>query len=233
MVTEYKDGFNLEQCLALYGPPSHDVAVKIMHSVCETIMYAQKQGFLHRAIKPGNIIFYDDMNAEPTVFLTDFSLSKDGSSVDLTDLRDALYMTSDEARNLEYSEKSEIYGIGCIGYSLLTGRAPFTDNVSALELKNLHALKLPPRISDIKFDTTRPRDLDELVERCLEKDPSYRFDSISQLADRLQVFPRREQLQAAGALAAKRTKKIMIIAAAIGVPLIICLMLFLAFGTHH
>ena len=75
VVTEYKEGFNIEECLSLYGPPSYDVAVKILLAVCDTLGYAQKQGIMHRDIRPGNIIFSDDTNSEPSICLTNFSLA--------------------------------------------------------------------------------------------------------------------------------------------------------------
>jgi serine/threonine-protein kinase len=221
LVTEYKDGFNLEQCLALYGIPSSDIAVKILIAVCETLIYALKQGVLHRDIRPGNIIFLDDMNSEPSISVTDFSLAKIRSSLELTDPYDALYISCEEARGLEYSEKSEIYSLGCIGFALLTGRPPFQAD-SVLDLKNKHGLKLPPKISDIKFESKRPKDLEEIVERCLEKDPSYRFDSVAKLLERLEVFPRREKMQIEAVLAARKRKKILQIAAVVVVVLVLC-----------
>jgi serine/threonine-protein kinase len=221
VVTEYKDGFNLDQCLALYGVPSFDVAVKILVGVCETLNYAQKQGVLHRNIRPGNIIFLDDMNSEPSVSVTDFALPKVKLSEQLTDPRDAIHMSADEARNMEYSEKSEVYSIGCIGYSLLAGRPPFQEG-TVLDIKNSHALKLPPRISSLKFDNKRPKDLDEVIEKCLEKDPSYRFESVPKLLERLEVFPRREKMQIAAVLAARKRKKILLILGAVLLMVALC-----------
>jgi serine/threonine-protein kinase len=232
LVTEYKDGFNLEQCLALYGTPSSDVAVKILMSVCESLIYAQKQGVLHRDIKPGNIIFFDDMNAEPSVLITDFALPKVKASEELTEPRDAVYMSADEARNVEYNEKSEIYSIGNVGFSLLTGRPPFRDG-DLLEIKNMHALKLPPKISDLKFDNKRPKDLEEIVERCLEKDPNYRFESVAKLLERLEVFPRRVQMRIAAVLAARKKKKILLTVVAVLVLVILCVLGYIAFSTHR
>jgi serine/threonine-protein kinase len=212
LVTEYKDGFNIEQLLELYGTPSYDVAIKILLGICETLIYTQKQGVLHRDIRPGNIIFLDDMNSEPSVSITDFSLPKVKASQALTDPIDAVYMSCEEARGLDYSEKSEVYSIGCIGFALITGRPPFQGS-SALDIKNAHALKLPPRISSLRFDAQRPTELDEIIERCLEKDPNNRFESIAKLFERLEAFPRREKLKISTALAARKGKMVMVIAA--------------------
>jgi len=229
LVTEYKDGLNIEQWLALHGTPSPDVVVKILMGVCEALLYAQKQGVLHKDIKPGNVIFFDDMNSEPLVLVTDFALPKVKASEGLADSADAIYMTADEARNVDYNEKSEVYAIGTIGYALITGRPPFKDG-SFLDIKNAHALKLPPKISDLKFDNKRPRDLDEVIEKCLEKDPGNRFESVAKLYERLEVFPKRVQMQIVAIAAAEKKKKMMLIGAAVGILVALCVAGFLAMG---
>ncbi len=231
LVTEYKDGFDLEQCLALYGIPSHDVAVRVLIGLCEALIYAQKQNVLHRDIRAGNIIFLDDMNSEPSVSITDFAMPKIKTSEELTEPCDAFYMSSDEARNLEYTEKAEIYSIGCVGFALLAGRPPFQEG-TARDIKNMHALKLPPRISDIKFDTKRPKDLEEIIERCLEKDPANRFESVAKLQERLEVFPARVQRQIAAVLAARKRKKMLRIAAVALVVVALCVAGFLIVSHH-
>lgn len=208
LVTEYKDGFNLEQYLALYGPPTHDVTVKILIGICEALLYAQKEGVLHRNIKARNVIFLDDMNSQPSVSITDFALPKIKAGEELADPRDALYMSAEEGRNMDFTEKSEVYSIGCIGFALLTGRPPFQDG-TALDIKNAHALKLPPRISTLAFDPKRPGDLEEVIAKCLEKDASKRFESVAKLLERLQVFPQRVQMQIAAIEAAKKKKEMM------------------------
>jgi serine/threonine protein kinase len=133
----------------------------------------------------------------------------------------ALYMSGDEARNLPYTEKSEVYSLGCTGYLMLAGRPPFTEG-SALDIKNSHALKLPPRISTLKFDTKRPSELDEIIEKCLEKDSRDRFDSIAKFQERLEVFPRRIQMKIDAALAARKRAKIIRVALVVAVTAIIC-----------
>jgi serine/threonine-protein kinase len=215
----------------MHGTPSDDVAVKILIRVCEAVVYAQKQGVLHRDIRPGNIIFLDDMNSEPSVSILDFALPKIKLSEQLTEPVDALYMSADEARGLEYTEKSEVYSIGCVGYSLLTGSHPFSAG-TALDIKNMHGLKLPPKISSVKFDNKRPKDLEEIIERCVEKDPSYRFDSIPKLLERLEVFPRRVQMQIAAVLAARKRKKILLILAVVLAILIICAAVYFVLHAH-
>lgn len=231
LVSEYKDGFNIDQYLALQGFPSQDVVVMILMSICEAIIYAQKESLLHRNVRPGNVIFLDDMNSDPSISLTDFSLPKIKDNEELTEPRDALYMSADQARNLDHDERSETYSIGCVGYTLMAGIPPFQDG-SAQDIKNSHALKLPKRISSVNFSPNRPKDLEEVVERCLEKDPKVRFDSIAKLLERLEVFPRREKMQIAAIEAAKRRKQLLKIAAAGVGAAVLSLIGYLALNHH-
>jgi serine/threonine-protein kinase len=231
LVTEYKDGFNVEQCFALYGSPSYDVAVNILIGACEALSYGQKQSLLHRDIRPGNLIFLDDLNSRPSVCITDFALPKIKQREQLSDPWFAIYMSGEEARNLPYTEKSEVYSLGCTGYMILAGRPPFIEG-SPLDIKNDHALKLPPRISTIKFDKTRPKDLDEVIEKCLEKDPGDRFESIAKLQERLEVFPRRRQMRIDAVLASRKRAKIIRIAVVGLIAAAICAAGVFAI-THH
>ena len=192
LVSEYKDGYNLEQYLAIHDIPSFDVAVMILISLCEVSVYLQKERLFIENIKPENIIFVDDLNSEPAVFITDISFPNLELKDRLSDIKDVHYMSSEVARNMDYSDHAEMYSIGCIGFALLTGRPPF-EHASPQKIKNNHALVLPPRISNLKTEKGRPGDLEEVVERCLEKDPRVRFESVSKLLERLEVFPRREQ----------------------------------------
>jgi serine/threonine protein kinase len=172
------------------------------------------------------------MNSEPSVSITDFALPKIKASQPLTDPLDAIYMSCEEARGLDYSEKSEIYAIGCIGFALITGRPPFQGS-SALDIKNMHALKLPPRISSLKFDAERPTELDEIIERCLEKDPNNRFETLAKLSERLEVFPRREKMKIEAVLATKKRKTVLTIAAAGGLILTVMIVgIYLATHLH-
>lgn len=229
VVTDFKEALNLDQCIAAYGTPSHDVTIRILAGICEAVVAAQKQGMLHRNIKPANVLFFDDRNAEPSILLRDFAMHKGDPLEEAATTSDLLYMSSDEARNMDYTEKSEMYAVGNIGYLLVTGKAPF-DEGEPREIKNLHALKLQKRMADIKFDNTRPKQLDELIERCLEKDPSYRFDSMPQLLERLQALLRMEQAQHAQVLAGQQLKKVLTVG---GAALVVAIIATIAFFTLH
>jgi len=220
LVSAYKDGFDIDQYLAMHGTPSAEVAIKILIGVCEALKYAKAQGIMHQDLRPGNILFVDDLNSEPSVVLTDFALPKCKFAETPLAAWDGLYLSGEEARNMDFTENCEVYNLGNIGYDLLTGRAPFSGG-DYQEVKNQHALKLPPRISNVNYDQKRPSELEEIIEKCLEKDPKTRFESPAKLMERLEVFPRRVQMQIDNAMMARQrarmTKIAGIAAAAIAV----------------
>lgn len=203
LVTAYKDGFDIDQYIAMHGTPSPEVAIRILLGICEALKYAKTQGIMHQDLRPGNVLFIDDMNSEPSVVLTDFALPKCKFAETPLTAWDALYLSGEEARNMDFTENCEVYCLGNIGYNLLAGRAPFSGG-DYQEVKNQHALKLPPRISSVKNDPQRPGELDEIIEKCLEKDPKTRFESPAKLMERLEVFPRRVQMLIDNAMIARK-----------------------------
>lgn len=203
LVTAYKDGFDIDQYIAMHGTPSPEVAIKILLGICEALKYAKTQGIMHQDLRPGNVLFIDDMNSEPSVVLTDFALPKCKFAETPLTAWDALYLSGEEARNMDFTENCEVYCLGNIGYNLLAGRAPFSGG-DYQEVKNQHALKLPPRISSVRSDSQRPGELDEIIEKCLEKDPKTRFESPAKLMERLEVFPRRVQMLIDNAMIARK-----------------------------
>jgi hypothetical protein len=84
----------------------------------------------------------------------------------------------------------------------------------------------------LNFAPDRPKDLEEVIERCLEKDPKVRFDSVAKLMERLEVFPRRVKMQLAAIQAAKQRKKLLVIAAAVAGILLLSVISFVAFNHH-
>lgn len=207
LVSAYKDGFDIDQYIAMHGTPSPDVAIKILIGICEALKYAKAQGIMHQDLRPGNILFIDDMNSEPSVVLTDFALPRCKFAETPLTGWDALYLSGEEARNMDFTENCEVYNLGNIGYALLAGRAPFTGS-DYQEIKNQHALKLPPRISSVNNNPSRPGELDEIIEKCLEKDPKTRFESPAKLMERLEVFPRRVQMLIDNAMLARKRAQI-------------------------
>jgi serine/threonine-protein kinase len=82
----------------------------------------------------------------------------------------------------------DIYALGCVGYFLLTGRRVF-EGKTAVDLCIQHVTAAPRRPSDVA-SIQLPPELEDLILRCLAKDPAARFESASQLAESLESLPR-------------------------------------------
>jgi eukaryotic-like serine/threonine-protein kinase len=88
---------------------------------------------------------------------------------------------------------SDVYALGGILYHLLTARAPFqADSLEGLLTQVLHAEPVPPRL----LNPSIPRDLETITLKCLEKEPSRRYQTARELADELGRFIRGEPIHA-------------------------------------
>ncbi len=169
LVTEYIDGFDLGELVRRTGPLSVADACEIVRHVAAALDYTNLQGFVHRDVKPSNIMLAQD----GTVKLLDLGLARfqldDVSRPDMTATGQAMG-TADfiapeqvtDCRNVDV--RADIYSLGCTLFKLLTGVAPFADerHTSAFAKMNAHVSTRPPSLLDYCPDTPA-----ELVERRL------------------------------------------------------------------
>jgi TolB-like protein/Flp pilus assembly protein TadD len=167
-----------------------------MAKVARGIAYAHGKGVLHRDLQPGNVLL--DGNGEPMV--SDFGLAKwiDQSS-DLTRTLETLgtpgYIAPEQAecRAGELTGAADIYSLGAILFYLLTGRPPF---VGPNVLFVIHQAALTPAPPLRSLAPSLDRDLETIVARCLESDPSARYQSAGALAEDLERWLRHEPIRA-------------------------------------
>lgn len=189
MVVEYLDGLNLEHHLSSHGAPDIKIALEILIQLTEAIGYAHNRNVFHRDIKPGNIIYLEEKTSGFRLSIIDFGLAQMKSTPGEKKDKDKVlgtpeYMAPDSVQGLEYDQRSEIYSIGCVACELLTGRLPF-EAESSLNLLNKHATETAPLLSEIKTDVKYPKYLEEIVSKCLEKNPDERYQSAVELIEDL------------------------------------------------
>ena len=161
-------------------------SVKLMAKVARAIQYAHNQGILHRDLKPGNILL--DGRGEPLV--SDFGLAKwlDRTS-DLTQTLTIFgtpgYIAPEQANGpaAELTSAADVYSLGAILFSLLTGRPPFLAE-HALAVIQQAAEKPAPKLRSLA--PTLDRDLETICAKCLEREPSARYHSAGDLAEDLE-----------------------------------------------
>ena len=184
---DYIPGTDLAKRIST-GPMSPMEAVRYVRDVARAIDYAHQQGVLHRDLKPANVLI-DESDA---VVVTDFGLAKQiGSDKGLTATGAALgtpsYMSPEQAagKSEEQSASTDVYAIGAILYALLTGKPPFQgDSVLQTIMQVIH--RPAPTVRDSHANVHS--DLDTIVTKCLEKQPSRRYASAGELADDLDRF---------------------------------------------
>lgn len=182
MVMEYVEGMSLREYLLRNLKLTVEDTIHVVINLCETLDYCHSKNVLHRDVKPENILISNSTESLE-IKLVDFGLActiDTISSQNSTIAGTPLYMAPDTSNGYKFDVRSEIYSIGCIMFELLTGSPPYED-VSALALLKLHAEAEIPTLSirspDDKFDTH----LENIVSKCLAKEPADRFHSMEEL----------------------------------------------------
>jgi eukaryotic-like serine/threonine-protein kinase len=163
-------------------------AVELLVKISGAIAAAHRLGILHRDLKPANVLL--DSHGEPQV--TDFGLAKrlggeETEKLTLTgqSLGTPAYMAPEQVMAAAGTTSVDVYGLGGILYSLLTGRAPFKgksvpDVMRQVTEEEVDALR--------KQNTAVDRDLEAIVLKCLEKTPRDRYGSADALVQDLELW---------------------------------------------
>lgn len=177
------DGPTLALKLDHRGPLPPKVAHRILLELCEAVAATHRAGILHRDIKPANVILE---GTNEKVLLTDFGIARVAGAQDITEngvmIGTPTYMAPELIGNAASDARSDIYSLGVVAYHLLTGRPPFSGSTAA-EVMVMHATMRPRSIRSI--NPSVPMALADAVDRCLEKDPADRFDSVPDLSEQL------------------------------------------------
>jgi serine/threonine-protein kinase len=194
MVMEYLQGNDLSEFVHTHGALPIADAVEYVLQACEALAEAHALGIVHRDLKPANLFLTERADHSACVKVLDFGISKVTSGRDsemsmtrtATVMGSPLYMSPEQmASARDVDTRTDIWAIGAILHELLTGRVPFAaDTMPQLCAKILQ--EEPPRLRDGRPDA--PPGLDEVVRRCLQKDPSLRYPSVAELAAELLPF---------------------------------------------
>jgi WD40 repeat protein/tRNA A-37 threonylcarbamoyl transferase component Bud32 len=185
---DYVEGQNLAQLVG-QRPLSAHQAARYLQLIAEAVHYAHEQGILHRDLKPSNVLI-DSSTDQPRI--TDFGLARrlEGeSSLTLTGqvLGSPNFMPPEQAGegHGKLGRHSDVYGLGAILYYLITARAPFqAETLGAIVTQVLDAEPIPPRL----LNPAVPHDLETICLKCLEKEPSRRYQTAKELAEELGRF---------------------------------------------
>jgi serine/threonine protein kinase len=187
-VMEYLPGFNLDNLVAHHKAPlPAGRVVHLLRQVCGALTEAHHHRLIHRDLKPSNIIATRLGERYDWAKLLDFGLVKPTETplaAQLTGDRHILgthaYMSPEQAGGFEVDARSDIYSLGAVAYFLLTGRAPF-EGENAVVVMSHHILTAPEPPSQVRSDLDIPRDLNDVIMRCLAKKPEDRYQNTRSL----------------------------------------------------
>jgi serine/threonine-protein kinase len=195
LVMEYVPGGTLHSRLQK-GPLGLEELGRIGAEIGDALEAAHRLGFLHRDLKPGNVV----LTAAGTPKILDFGLAgllqESHTVTELTRAGAVFgslpYMAPEQLRGESDDSRTDVYAFGAMLYEMTTGRRPFDkERPEALMFEILHGAPLPVR----SLRPEAPPELDRLIDSCLNKDPALRPASagaVSQALRRLGEPERRD-----------------------------------------
>ncbi len=174
---EYIEGENLRSLLNRVEGLSVRHAMKILRQVIAGLAEAHAQGVVHRDLKPENILLARD----GTVKVMDFGIARSvQAQVTLTSslVGTPAYMSPEQAESKTSDARSDIYSLGLMMYEMFTGEHPFrAESPVAMAMKQVQESPPPPR----QVEPDLPERIDAAIQKCLEKNPDKRFQSVAEL----------------------------------------------------
>ncbi|KAA0252299.1 MAG: serine/threonine protein kinase [Acidobacteria bacterium] len=165
--------------------------VRVMAQVAEGLHAAHRIGLVHRDVKPGNVIVERAEDGSLHPWVTDFGLAREAAAEGMTVTGSVVgtpwYMSPEQAlgRTRLLDRRSDVFSAGVTLYEVLAGRPPF-EGESPLDVMRKIVEEEPRPLSAVVEGF--PVDLDTVVLKCLEKEPSRRYDSARALAEDLRRF---------------------------------------------
>jgi hypothetical protein len=189
---EFLGGTNLEDLVRLHGAQPANRVVDILVQVCGALQEAHERNLIHRDIKPPNILLCERGGLPDVAKVVDYGLVKELTH-DTTQSTQVIlgtphYIAPEIVTDPNtLSPAVDLYAVGAVGYFLLTGKRVF-EAKTAVEILVLHRTQAPKRPSESAPDI--PPALDDIIMKCLSKNPKDRFASARELAEALEQVPR-------------------------------------------
>jgi serine/threonine protein kinase len=182
LAMELVRGGNLAGKLRKEGPAPVKDAVEMMMKAANALEAARMIGMVHGDIKPSNLM----LTQEGDVKVGDFGLAQavsEQTGISKKVFGSPLYMAPELCRGQAPTHASDLYALGCTFYQVLTGEPPFRGE-SLRDLFQKHIDAEPKRPSELRSEI--PRKLENIILKCLAKEPSGRYPSAGDLADELE-----------------------------------------------
>ena len=180
LVMELVEGDPLAAILAKDRRLSAEYTLEILEQAGNALQAAHERGYVHRDVKPGNIMVTPAADGRIVVKLTDFGIAKAADAAPVTRsgmvMGTAHYIAPEQALGHEASPASDVYSLAVVGYECLAGHRPFLSE-NAVTVAMMHIRDAPPPLPpDV------PMYARAVIEATLVKDPAQRYASGGEFA---------------------------------------------------
>jgi serine/threonine protein kinase len=181
MVIEWVDGRLLRTVLNEEGKFPIERAVNFTLQICDALDAMHKHGVVHRDLKPENVMV-DDADR---IKLIDFGIAmkEDARRLTFVDMSATLgtpdYISPEQVKGQRGDQRSDIYSLGIMFYEMLTGEVPFS-GPNPLAVMNERVLNDPKPARKLRPEITA--ELQEILNRALERDPRRRYATAADMA---------------------------------------------------
>jgi len=183
---ELLEGLDLEDLVERFGPQTPARTAAILRQVCDSLAEAHNFGLIHRDIKPSNVFLARLGVTCDFAKVLDFGLVKAEAAgatrltMDGTTAGTPAYMAPELATGAAFDGRADLYSLGCVGYFLLTG-APVFEESTPVAVALAHVQKPPVPLSQ-RTEISVPPGLEEVIMRCLAKNPADRPRNATEVA---------------------------------------------------
>ena len=193
---EYVEGETLKDKITKEGALPLNYVVEMLEQICRALEEAHALGIVHRDLKPENIMICKGRDGVDRFKVLDFGVAKliTGNNDQAATVKTCAgqlfgtpkYASPEQVLGRELDSRSDIYSLGVILYQALSGYVPF-DAPSVVEMLFKHVNEKPRSIISFRPSLRIPKTVDDLVLKCLAKDPSQRFQKVEDLTQELRV----------------------------------------------
>jgi serine/threonine-protein kinase len=186
VVMEWLSGVDLARLISLRGPLSARQALFLADQVLRSLVVAHARGVVHGDLTPEGLFISRGSSGPSVVKVMDFgrkrlaSFNDEGQSLVGMPTGWARYLAPEQITGDDYDHRADLYSLGCILYEALSGERPFPDE-TGIGIWMAQVNEKPKPLSSHPAARAVPAEVEELVTRCLEKDPARRYESGVQL----------------------------------------------------
>lgn len=182
---ELIEGSDLGQ-LCSAGPMEPHRAIQLLRQVCAALQYIHKKGYVHRDVKPTNVLVWEPGDEWESAKLADFGIVRalaEDSQLTKAPPGSIAYMSPEAIQWQPQTPLSDQYALGVMAFEMLCGRRPFADE----DLPLAHCDRPVPELAEVGLEL--PRGACIAVERALAKEPDDRFPDVAAFSAALESEP--------------------------------------------